>query len=1392
MRFFVFFLLAVELLGFDVATVTENEPSSLVEGVSVITGDFCMRNHICTVQGAEPIHLNSTYVSAGAFLTGYEYCKADFKRASYSISIQEPYGTQIDYFQEDLDKKHNHKKKKKEKKVTGYVYTPDRFIRQSLGISNTASGTLSAQTHLKNHRLILHSDPKKDFTHSSLVFYTSDGTVRRYGGAKERNEMKIPGSDSIYLTYEYFLWQEELPNGHLLRYMWNNDQLTEIRSTNKSGKKVFASMRVDKKSPELWEYIGSDDQKASFHSIFSQEAKSLLLQKIVSPNQLDLSFGWTAKQMMTQGKPQQKGYMASFSLGGEKTFRIYYDMGDKYTKPKVSHLQAPVGKNATPLTTHRFIYGDRKTDVFDIDGNKTSYHWNGEGRLTVIERFIGDSTFYSKECFAWNGTLLISRGLWDAEGACKYVRSFEYDPHGNVSHYCFSGNLTGKGGLVYQNPNGSVDQSRTETCVTITSYSEDGKHLPIRVEDPIGLVTLYTYVPGTNLVKTKILCDQNTPKITYTYDYDEDFLLIQETIEDGISKKIKRIFPKQTQPFIGMPEMIEERYGDQEKLLKKRVLFYRAGAKIEREDIYDANDNFCYSLSYKYDEKNRVIWETNALGQVALTRYDTSGNRCFYQDFGSLTSEIFEYDFSNRLIRKTVKAPEEELVFEYSYDTKNRLEWESDERGHKTYYKYNLLGQRIETILPPLQTETSKLITPIIRQEYDVAGNEIARIDAEGHRTETRYNAYGKPIHVIHPNGLEEHFVYTLSGDLIRHIDVSGVETRYKYDYLCRIVEKATFSLGKELAKETYSYVGHYLVSKTDADGNATLYTYDKAGRKTSETFAGETIRYEFDALGRIFRFQQGAEITTRTFDLLDRILEEQHQSLDGKLLKKTCYEYDSAGNKTATIFFTENGASKETSVYDALNRVIEKTNAEGFKEKFTYEDILNEHDQKVLQKTHTDALGLQTIETFDAHGRTSKIEKRKSKTLALTEKFYTPRGHLALQRDTIFAPDSSTRSACVRWEYDAMGREIKLIEAADTLNAKITQKTYTPRGELQKLTKPDGVEVSYEYNDLNQLISIQSSDRTVNHHMSYNRLGHLQTSDGLTRVTDPKGRILREIFPAGYRIGNTFDSAGRRTSCTIPHADCLIEYAYEGHNLSSVSRKTLDGKELYSHQYLKRDLSRHLLEEQLIGDQGLVKHSFDRMSRRLKVNARLFSQEILSFDPVGNILSTEIQRQTIDYTYDDLYQLTKETGLFAHDYSYDSMYNRLTKDMEAFEINALNQVTSHLTYNPNGCPTPQGSTKYVYDALDRLIQIATPTSIQLFGYDSFHRCLYKIVIRNREKETFYFFYDGQKEIGSFDSLQKISELRILGSTPEAERGAAIAVELDQKIFAPLHDLQAN
>ena len=49
------------------------------------------------------------------------------------------------------------------------------------------------------------------------------------------------------------------------------------------------------------------------------------------------------------------------------------------------------------------------------------------------------------------------------------------------------------------------------------------------------------------------------------------------------------------------------------------------------------------------------------------------------------------------------------------------------------------------------------------------------------------------------------------------------------------------------------------------------------------------------------------------------------------------------------------------------------------------------------------------------------------------------------------------------------------------------------------------------------------------------------------------------------------------------------------------------------------------------------------------------------------------------------------------------------------------------------------------------------------------------------------FIFDGQKEIGSDTQGDTILELGILGSAQNAERGAAIALEINHQIYLPIH-----
>ncbi len=1396
MRFLVIFLLlAIRLLGFDVTAVTENEPSSLVEGVSVITGDFCLHKPVYLVQGAEPIRLGNVYVSEGWSFTGYEHYRATWYEGR--IFIREPYGTEIFYYpiqQIGYIGEFFYGDPKKKKKWKPYTFTTDRFVNEALGIANTASGDISARTHIKNHQIIF--NPERNSEGKSFSLHAADGTVRHYVKAIQQTKTEIPYSgifknETYYSRYNYLLFQEDLPNGHVLRYIHQGDELVEIRSTNRSGNKIFASVKIPSASSSLV-YVGSDGQSANLHTEYVKEAKKNLVKKISSPHGPDLFFNWTAKQVARGKKLHQLGVLSSFSLPEQRKVDIHYDMGDQYTNPKVFSLKAPVGKDSDLLTTHRFVYRKNSTDVFDIEENKTTYDWNDQGRLISIKYFQAGETLYSEERFLWNHTLLVSRSFWDADGVCRFARCFEYDGHGNVAQSYVCGDITGNGGKIFLKSDGSIDLTQTEACLTKSSYTQDERHLPLRVEEASGLITLFTYVPGTNLIKTKVLCDKDVEKITYTYDYDEDFLLIKETVDDGVCQKIKRIFPRQTQPFLGMPEIIEEKYldGVQEKLLKRKVLYYRAAAQIDHEEIYDAEGNFCYKLFYEYDEKNRIIRQTNPLGQASLAEYDALGNRSLYQDFGSLIKEISEYDFSNRLVRKTLKDPEKERVFEYSYDKKHRLEWEKDERGHKTYYKHDFLGRCIEIIEPPLVKDQGQLVCSTTKKSYNIFGHEVLQIDPEGFETRTTPNIYGKPLQIIHPDGTEEYYTYTLKGELESHITASGVKTIYERDYLGRVIGKKIFEKDSLLSEESFFYIGYLLMRQIDPEGHAKTYDYDPAGRKIAETFGGETIHYKYDSLGRVSEIEEGGEITFKIYDFLDRMIEERRETLSGQIIEKVLYGYNEQGDRTEVTRFIQGKTAKEISLYDSLHRLIQKIDPLSNVETISYEDVFDERSEKVLQKVHVDALGLRTIETFDPQGNLQSVEKQKDRTLSLVRKFYTPSKKLSYQIDTIFASNGLERQVTTRWEYDPMGREIALIEASGTPQEKVTRRTYIPTGEVKTITKPDQTVISYAYNGLSQLIGINASDGSVHHEMSYNRLGHLQRTDQIQRLTDPKGRVLSETFPLGYSIQSDFDDYGRKASFKIPCSGLFIFYNYLGSLLQKISRFN-NLEELYSHEYLERDLSKKILKERLI-DGSIRTQTFDLLSRKVATASPSFSQEFNAFDPVGNLVSMTRQGEMRTYFYDDLYQLIQETGRFAHIYFYDSLQNRLAKDSECYEVNPLHQVTSHFVYSPNGCPIQGKDIRFVYDALDRLLKVIAPGYSICFVYDSLHRCISKTTYQNGRETLEYFLYDGQKEIGTLDANLQLKELRILGETYRAELSASVALELRGKVFVPLHDLQNN
>ncbi len=1414
----------------DHIPIMANDPSVLIEGkINAITGSPCLMETDLVIQGAEPIYIQRSYVNwenpniAGECKWNLNEITATCEKTnpSYRYTVAEKNGCPILF------------KKADTVHIGGQTLT--RYVPSDLnkGFSNTWRGEISSRTNARNHSLYLRMEDK------FLAFHAADGTVREY--------KKIHKSEN---PVTYRLLSEHLPNGRWILYDYSETtshgkpkfRLTSIRTLNPSQTTVFAKADLMYEGPEKENpsyIVGSDGQTVKYSY---REGTAGIITSIVSSSAPDQTleylkfFNETSAYGGVTWPKEQRLQTISFPL--QRKFQIDYYKKEKENvagkqikmkdeaqggtipeenvdkrRSRIKTISAPVGPDSQLMVTHSFIYNlsphTCTTSVYDIEGNRTDYVASGNYRLKNIERYSKDETFLSADCYSWgyqeHDGNLIAKTLVDAHYQPLFSKLYVYDKQGNVTEERFSGNLSGQGPSFSLDLDNKPIDHNAEKYIKRFQYTSDNPSLLTQEEEPSGKRTVYAYLPGTDLPTSRLIYDKQQLIFRTFYDYNADHILTKETNDDGNSpdkgnltgittRTIRQITPLTAQPYVGMPESIEEKYWENghEIPLQKVIFTYTTGGRIAQQDIYDAENQFRYSLKTSYDTKGRPVSQINALGQEETYAYDACGNCIHHKDASGRLSTKTSYDCSNRSISESVLG-DDGLSFEsrYFYNTKHKLVSAIDPRGHETSFCYDALGRRSETNLPKIPTEKGELVQPQIHQAYDAANHETSRIDAENNLTQTTYNAYGKPTLIIHPDGAQESNLYNLDGTLKVHTDSKGVRTSYSYDFLGRIVSKTIASSNGILAEERFEYQGLQLLSKTDAEGNQTLYHYDGAGRKISEEFGGEKTTFAYDSLGRLHKTQTADLCTITEHDLLDRIIEEKQESSSGELLRWVAYSYDCAGNRTQ---ITRNVAGKkalEQFSYDSIHRLIQKTDPLGAVETTIYEEqFTNSQGQKVLRKTHKDPLKLQTIETFNALGHIATIEKRNDKLLALEEKWHNRNGLITFQANTIFSPTGASHKVYTHWKYDNRCRLSALTEAVGTLDAKTTHHEYTPRGELAKTIKPDGTLLTYVYNELSHLTLLTSSDYSVRHEMAYNRLGNLLKSDSISRVLDPKGRILSETLPAGT-IQSHYDQLGRRTSCQIPNANCLITYEYNPTDLHRLTRKTLDGNPLYTHTYTTHDLAGNLLEEQPITNHP-IHYSFDPLSRKTQIQAPHFTQQVLAFDPVGNIRQMQIQEEEITYTYDPLYQLTSESGTFTHHYSYDSLHNRLRKDHETYQINALQQVVSHLEYDKNGNPVRQGNTQYTYDALDRLIQLKTPTLTQSFTYDSLHRCLSKTTLQNGQREVRHFLYDNQNEIGSLDEALNLKDLRILGHAPHAEIGAAVGIELQGKLYAPIHDLQGN
>jgi RHS repeat-associated protein len=1395
---------------------TENEPSVLVDGkVNAITGRWCATERDLIIRGAEPIVISRTYNKSedwkfDHFIHVEETNTIYHNKASFLIT--ESTGSQIEYrFSGQTSLIQGQKYKR---------YTPGNLTE---GYTNTGRGSISGRTNLHNNVLLVGPKDK------NIILQRANGSVRAYH--------KIHKGDG-----KYNILSEHLPNGNWILYDYKEVDLgkdknpimnvTSIRTTNPNRQRVYARadfIYEDPKRKNKHFYIkGSDGQIVEYCYVKNSKDKQTgSLFRVISSSaparqyngaSVSLPLGRTmrANHYTTDNTTVVHGQtikMENYRYNidpdrDEPIYRYVYD-------PRcglVKEIASPSGADPTPLPTHWFIYDlpNRKTSVFDVEDQRTDYHWNGSYRLQRIAHHDKSGSLINVKRFTWSETgSLLCTSLLDSNRRPYRAKRYTYDNLGNVLEERIFGNLSGKGSPLNLDARGLPIENGVESSGRRCTYHA-GRISTLRSEeDDRGRRIEYSYLPNTDRLASQLTYDHNELKQRKFWLYNTDGILIRESLDDGSSPDPEnmtgvkqRLIVKTTLnpdgPYVDMPWIIEEKYWEQgqERLIHKTVLKYTTEGRIGQRDHYDAEGRLSYSLLYKYDSQGRLIEETDPMGRSQKFTYDECGNKISHKPYSGRTHADFTFDYSDHLTSSYQIGDDGITLCEsFVYDRKHRLIHEEKPLGYFADYGYDLSGNLIKKELPPLLGVTGSKLPNSFTYVYDSFGRCLEATDPEGHTTKTTYNAYDQPTRIEHPDGSSEDFLYDLDGRLSSSIDPDGIKNTFAYDVFGRQVSKIVSHSGRTLSEEFCEYDAFHLIAKIDPEGNRTTYEYDGAGRLASVQLAAEITEYAYDSLGRQSQEVKGDLHKIKEYDLLDRVIEELQENSRGSLLHRIQYAYDAAGNQSEIIRSIDGKEATERAIYDSIDRPIQKIDPLGSVIEIRYEET------PLLKETTIDPLGLRSVKHYNSQRQIALIEiiDPKGKILNREECYYDFRGKTVEQISCVFDPP---RTISTQRRYDSMGRLSLLTEAAGSREERTSTFSYDAKGLLLRATKPDGMVLTYSYTPLGCIASLTSSDSSINYAYSHDRLGRLLTStDMLTgqateKAYDPLGRIVQETLGSGHSLLNVYDPSGRRIELLLPDRS-FVRYDYNACYLTSVSRYNTIGKELYTHCFNSYDLNGNLLEEELIGNLGTVSHSFNARGQQDSVISPYASHEILERDRIGNVQKARLNGSISNYSYDDLYQLTAETGDYTHSYAHDAHHCRLQKDAETYEINHLLQIPSHLDYDSRGNPTKQGEVVYTYDALDRLTAVESPTTRIQYTYDSEHRRLSKTIFAQergswRETGCQSFLYDGQNEIGSFDKSGRIYELRILGLAPQAELGASIAIELNDKVYVPVHDLRSN
>ena len=635
-----------------------------------------------------------------------------------------------------------------------------------------------------------------------------------------------------------------------------------------------------------------------------------------------------------------------------------------------------------------------------------------------------------------------------------------------------------------------------------TQFTYDDRLNLVKITDALNRETVYTYDGNRNVTAvTDILGTQ-----TFTYNSLGEVLTATDRMGgmtantySSTGSLLTTSDPQNntttfTYNSLGQPATVKD------ALDRVTTLTWDSQGRMTK--VKDANNR---ETNFAYDARARITGVTNAKAETTS----------------------FNYDLNNRLNKITYP---DTTFTSVTYDLAGRRTAVTDPLGHATTYGYDG-AYRMISVTDALNQSTSFV--------YDLMSNMVSQTDALGNVTDFEYDDFNRLKQVKYPfpvaggTRLEENFTYDLVGRPKTHIDTAGRTTTYVYDD-----PNKKISITDPMSQVTqFEYNARSQVTKVkDALNQEYLFTFDPLGRKLTETRAGTTMSFEYDAVGnRKKRTDHAGRISQYTYDNLNRLTKIDYGTNPSEGGTSKQYAYDelsrlvSAINEAGTVAFT----------YDNRNRLKTETDVFGHVVEYGY-DAAN---RRTLLKL--DGSNLATY-AFDNADRLTGITNSSDGTT------------------TSFAYDIADRltsraypnGVTTTYDYDGMSRLKRLKDDNSSATLFDRQYSYNSANQISQIVEPSSSGL-FGYDNVNRLTSVTGGstesyvfdvvgNRTASHlssSYSYSPFNKLTATQTATYNFDPNGNTVAKAEGSNFwRYG--FDHENQVTS--VANRRQTVRYVYD------------------------------------------------------------------------------------------------------------------------------------------------------------------------------------------------------------------------------------------------------